>query len=185
MSRNTLSLGPRGSPPLQPGESLLASGNTADIELRIPATMDGPKRVESAKGQLWLTDLRIIFVADSGGAGSSSSSSSSAAAAAPPSYDASEGIRSLVIPYSVLISSTFHLPTFSPNHLLLSFLPDLSPSAPSNLPTLGRGGKLEVKLLIGEGAGHEVWKRIEGERGRWEDIRRREGEEALPVYTPN
>ncbi|GFZ45002.1 hypothetical protein JCM24511_02728 [Saitozyma sp. JCM 24511] len=180
MSRNTLSLGPRGSPPLQPGESPLTSGNTADIELRIPATMDGPKRVESAKGQLWLTDHRIIFVADSGGAGSSSSS-----AAAPPSYDASEGIRSLVIPYSVLISSTFHLPTFSPNHLLLSFLPDLLSPAPSNLPTLGRGGKLEVKLLVGEGAGHGVWKRIEGERGRWEESRRREGEEALPVYTPN
>jgi hypothetical protein len=45
--------------PLCSGESLLASGNTADIELRIPATMDGPKRVESAKGQLWLTDLRV------------------------------------------------------------------------------------------------------------------------------
>lgn len=111
MSRNTLSLGPRGSPPLQPGgsssfdaspppvdriasslrvpgispcrlshegsyfslylqgqaradslrsgESLLTSGNTADIELRIPATMDGPKRADSAKGQLWLTDHRV------------------------------------------------------------------------------------------------------------------------------
>jgi hypothetical protein len=50
---------------------------------------------------------------------------------------------------------------------------------PSNLPTPGRGGKLEVKLLVGEGAGHGVWKRIEGERGRWEETRRREGEEAL------
>ena len=62
-----------------------------------------------------------------------------------------------------MLSSTFHLPTFAPNHLLLNFLPD--PSVPDpGLPSPGRGSSFEVKVVVGEGAGHGVWKRVEGER---------------------
>lgn len=54
------------------------------------------------------------------------------------------------------------------------FLPD--PNDPeSGLPSPGRGAHLEVKVVIGEGAGHGVWKRIEGERQSAE-ARRKEGE---------
>lgn len=38
---------------------------------------------------------------------------------------------------------------------------------------------MEAKLVVGEGAGHGVWKVIEGERARWEADRRRGEEEAL------
>ena len=50
-------------------------GNTADLELRIPATMAGPKRTDYAKGRLWATnqrvgtvvnctDAKVIFIGD-------------------------------------------------------------------------------------------------------------------------
>jgi hypothetical protein len=74
---------------------------------------------------------------------------------------------------SVLLSSSFNLPTFSPNNILINFLPDPSHSQP-NLPSPGRGGKLEVKVVVGEGAGHAVWKRIEGGRNRAEERRNQE-----------
>ena len=56
--------------------------------------------------------------------------------------------------------------------MLIAFLPD----GPS-LPSPGRGGKIELKLVVGEGACHAVWKRIEAERSRAEQ--RRVEEETL------
>ncbi|KAI9634698.1 uncharacterized protein MKK02DRAFT_37577 [Dioszegia hungarica] len=150
---------------LQPGENVLSSGNTADLELRIPATMAGPKRTDYAKGRLWATNQRVIFVGDQPLASGSGS--------AP--------IASLVIPYPVLVSSKFNLPLLSANNITLSFLPDPLVTE-TNLPSPGRGASLEAKLVVGEGAGHGVWKVIEGERARWEADRRRGEEEALPVY---
>lgn len=74
-----------------------------------------------------------------------------------------------------LLSATFHLPLFTPNHLLLHFHPGPHlPLVQTNLPDPGRGGKIEAKVVVGEGAGHAVWKRIEGERGRWAERRREE-----------
>jgi hypothetical protein len=75
---------------------------------------------------------------------------------------------------SILLSTEFKLPTFSPNHILLSFLPDPRLGAESNLPSPGRGSSLEAKLTVGEGAGHGCWKRIEGERCRAEENRNQE-----------
>lgn len=75
---------------------------------------------------------------------------------------------------SILLSTEFKLPTFSPNHILLSFLPDPKLGAESNLPSPGRGSSLEAKLTVGEGAGHGCWKRIEGERCRAEENRNQE-----------
>lgn len=72
------------------------------------------------------------------------------------------------------MSCTYHLPTFSANHLLLSFQPDLSPDQPANLPSPGRGGKYEAKLIVGQGRSHAVWKRIEGEMERYRDKTRNE-----------
>jgi hypothetical protein len=74
-----------------------------------------------------------------------------------------------------LLKATFNLPTFSPNHLLLEFLPDTS-DLNNGLPSPGRGSHLELKVVIGEGAGHSVWKRIEGER-QTAEARRKEGEQ--------
>jgi len=70
-----------------------------------------------------------------------------------------------------LNSAKFNLPLFSPNNILLSFQPD--PSSQS-LPEPGRGGKIEAKVIVGEGAGHGIWKMIEGERERWLEIKRQE-----------
>lgn len=41
------------------GENLLTEGNTATLTLHIPSTIQGPKRTESAKGRLWVTDRRV------------------------------------------------------------------------------------------------------------------------------
>jgi hypothetical protein len=70
-----------------------------------------------------------------------------------------------------LNSAKFNLPLFSPNNILLSFQPD--PNSQS-LPEPGRGGKIEAKIIVGEGAGHGIWKMIEGERERWLEIKRQE-----------
>jgi hypothetical protein len=74
-------------------------------------------------------------------------------------------------PQQYLNSAKFNLPLFSPNNILLSFQPD--PSSQS-LPEPGRGGKIEAKVIVGEGAGHGIWKMIEGERERWLEIKRQE-----------
>jgi hypothetical protein len=42
------------------------------------------------------------------------------------------------------------------------------------LPEPGRGGKIEAKIIVGEGAGHGIWKMIEGERERWLERKREE-----------
>lgn len=70
-----------------------------------------------------------------------------------------------------LASAKYNLPLFSPNNILLSFQPD--PNSQS-LPEPGRGGKIEAKLIIGEGASHGIWKMIEAERERWLEIKKEE-----------
>lgn len=45
--------------PIHEGEHLLTPGYVTDIELRVPATMQGPKRKEMAKGSVFLTDQRV------------------------------------------------------------------------------------------------------------------------------
>ncbi|ORY25956.1 hypothetical protein BCR39DRAFT_542733 [Naematelia encephala] len=156
--------------PILPGENVLTEGNTADLELRIPPTPSGPKRTETAKGRIWVTDHRVIFISER----QATSTSTSTGYDAPPTLD------SLVIPYSHLLIASFNLPLFAPNNLILSFLPS-SPESSSHLPEVGRGGKIEAKLVVGEGAGHGIWKRIEGERSRY--VERQIEEESLPVYT--
>jgi len=42
-------------------EQLLTGPHPADIELRIPATISGPKRTETARGSLYVTDKRVSF----------------------------------------------------------------------------------------------------------------------------
>lgn len=103
----------------------------------------------------------------------------------PPGYDAPPTLNSLEIghvslsvscfacnhhhtdKYQTLVRScTYNLPTFSANHIRMSFLP--SPSS-NSLPDPGTGQSLEAKIIVGEGAGHAVWKIIEGERSRAEE----------------
>ncbi|ORX37247.1 hypothetical protein BD324DRAFT_435347 [Kockovaella imperatae] len=165
MSLNTLSITSMDRFDLLPGEHVLTPRHTADIELKVPATLSGPKRTETADGFLWVTDHRVVF----------------AARTVVAAYDAPPQLESLVIPYTTLLKCTFNLPTFSANHLLISFLPDPELGAASNLPAPGRGSSLEVKIIVGDGAGHGVWKRIEGERQRHEH-HRSQGE-VLPAYS--
>lgn len=160
MSVNTVQLTNRYNPQLLQGENLLTEGNTATLTLHIPSTIQGPKRTESAKGRLWVTDRRVVFVTDSLNAPGSSSNDG------PPGYDAPPTLNSLEIGHTLVRSCTYNLPTFSANHIRMSFLP--SPSS-NSLPDPGTGQVLEAKIIVGEGAGHAVWKIIEGERSRAEE----------------
>ncbi|WWC88666.1 uncharacterized protein L201_003579 [Kwoniella dendrophila CBS 6074] len=178
MSINSVHLAPGHTLPLQHGEDVLTAGHTAEIELRIPATIQGPKRNETAKGRIWVTDHRVIFVSDTLDLPGPSSRATNAPSN-PPEYDAPPVLSSLEIPYSSLRSATYNLPTFSANHLLLTFLP-----SNQSLPDPGRGQLLELKIWVGEGAGHSIWKRIEGERNRIEERQRNREEESLPAYEP-
>lgn len=45
--------------PIHRGEKLLTPGYGTDIELKIPATIQGPKRTERSWGRIWLTDQRV------------------------------------------------------------------------------------------------------------------------------
>lgn len=45
--------------PIHRGEKLLTPGYATDLELKIPATIEGPKRTERAWGRVWLTDQRV------------------------------------------------------------------------------------------------------------------------------
>lgn len=45
--------------PIHRGEKLLTPGYSTDVELKIPATIDGPKRTEKSWGRIWLTDQRV------------------------------------------------------------------------------------------------------------------------------
>ncbi|WWD18652.1 hypothetical protein CI109_103105 [Kwoniella shandongensis] len=178
MSINTVHLSQGNILPLQHGEDVLTAGHTADLELRIPATIQGPKRTENAKGRIWVTDHRVIFIADTLDTPGTSASGASAPSE-PPSYDAPPVLSSLEIPYASLKIASYNLPTFSANNVLLTFIP-----APgdTSLPDPGRGQTIEAKVIVGEGAGHGVWKRIEGERMRAEE--RRKQEDILPAYEP-
>ncbi|OWZ27804.1 hypothetical protein C349_06744 [Cryptococcus neoformans var. grubii Br795] len=171
MSINTVQLTNRSIPQLLQQEDLLTEGNTATLTLNIPPTIQGPKRTENAKGRLWITDRRVIFVTDGLSAPWSDSNGG------PPGYDAPPTLNSLEIGHTLLRSCTYNLPTFSANHIRITFLP--SPSS-NSLPDPGTGQVLEAKIIVGEGAGHAVWKRIEGERSRAEE-RGRDGED-LPAY---
>ncbi|KJD99684.1 hypothetical protein I311_06728 [Cryptococcus gattii NT-10] len=171
MSVNTVQLTGRSTPQLLQQENLLTEGNTASLTLNIPPTIQGPKRTENAQGRLWVTDRRVIFVADGLSVPGSSSNGG------PPGYDAPPTLNSLEIGHTLLRSCTYNLPTFSANHILITFLP--SPSS-NSLPDPGRCQVLEAKIIVGEGAGHGIWKRIEGERSRAEERGREE--EDLPAY---
>nr|XP_019045417.1 hypothetical protein I302_05807 [Kwoniella bestiolae CBS 10118]OCF24347.1 hypothetical protein I302_05807 [Kwoniella bestiolae CBS 10118] len=152
-------------------EDVLTAGHTAEVELKVPATIQGPKRSETAKGRIWVTDHRP-----------GPSSAGSNAPPNPPGYDAPPVLSSVEIPYVSLRTATYNLPTFSANHLLLTFVP-----SGTSLPNPGIGQFIELKIWVGEGAGHAVWKRIEGERSRVEERSRGRGqeeEEGLPAYAP-
>lgn len=59
--------------------------------------------------------------------------------------------------------------------MVLHFKPDPTlPLDPTGLPEPGRGGKIEAKVIVGEGAGHGLWKAIEAERERWSQKQREE-----------
>ncbi|KAK8858757.1 hypothetical protein IAR55_002986 [Kwoniella newhampshirensis] len=178
MSINTVRLGPGNVLPSKDGEDVLTPGYTADLELRIPATIRGPKRTENAKGRIWVTDHRVIFIADTLDTPGTSSSAANAPSE-PPSYDAPPVLSSLEIPYASLKIATYNLPTFSANNVLITFVPV---PGDTSLPDPGRGQTIEAKVVVGEGAGHGVWKRIEGERMRAEE--RRKEEDVLPAYEP-
>ncbi|WWC62794.1 uncharacterized protein I303_105391 [Kwoniella dejecticola CBS 10117] len=179
MSINSVHLGSNHTLPLKASEEVLTAGHTADVELKVPATIQGPKRTETAKGRIWVTDQRVIFVADSIDLPGPSSRTSNTPN--PPGYDAPPVLSSIEIPYSALRSATYNLPTFSANHLLLNFVP--SPNNGNNgnsaLPDPGIGQFIELKIWVGEGAGHALWKRIEGERNRQEERARTRDEEVL------
>ncbi|WVQ65573.1 uncharacterized protein L199_003751 [Kwoniella botswanensis] len=184
MSINTVHLTPSHNLPLQHGEDVLTAGHTAEIELKVPATIQGPKRTETAKGRIWVTDHRVIFVADTLDLPGPSSAGTNAPPN-PPGYDAPPVLSSVEIPYTSLRTATYNLPTFSANHLVLAFVPSPTPAGAS-LPNPGIGQFIELKIWVGEGAGHAVWKRIEGERSRVEERMRgrAEEEEGLPAYAP-
>ncbi|WVN90557.1 uncharacterized protein L203_105796 [Cryptococcus depauperatus CBS 7841] len=176
MSLNTIQLGSNGIPSLLPNEELLTQGNSAQITLSIPPSLQGPKRTVDAKGNIWVTDQRVVFITDSLKAAGPTDVGSSTDG--PPGYDAQHSLNSVEIGYSVLRSCTYNLPTFSANHILLTFIP--SPYS-SSLPQISSSQHIELKAVIGEGAGHGVWKRIEGERGRAEE-RVNAARDELPAY---
>ncbi|WVW84892.1 hypothetical protein I302_106927 [Kwoniella bestiolae CBS 10118] len=181
MSINSVHLTLGHNLPLQHGEDVLTAGHTAEVELKVPATIQGPKRSETAKGRIWVTDHRVLFVADTLDQPGPSSAGSNAPPN-PPGYDAPPVLSSVEIPYVSLRTATYNLPTFSANHLLLTFVP-----SGTSLPNPGIGQFIELKIWVGEGAGHAVWKRIEGERSRVEERSRGRGqeeEEGLPAYAP-
>ncbi|WOO76836.1 uncharacterized protein LOC62_01G000451 [Vanrija pseudolonga] len=146
------------------GEKLLTPGYAAEVELRVPATIEGPKRVENAAGLIWITSERFVVISQ-----------------APQSdsqmrvYDRPPTLSSLVVPYATIKSNDFSVPLFSANHLLVSFVPDGTPT--SGLPSPGRGGVITAKLVVGDGQAHAVWKRIEAERAA--SAERKRHEEAL------
>lgn len=58
MSRNSVPVGAERTP-IHLGEHLLTPGYGAEIHLKIPATIEGPKSSHTARGRLWLTDQRV------------------------------------------------------------------------------------------------------------------------------
>lgn len=86
-------------------------------------------------------------------------------------------LHSLIIPYvrycfgeslpqDTIKDTSFHLPIFSVNHQLIEFLPDPTHPNPS-LPNPGNDSALVCKLVLGDGLGHNMYKRIEKERETW------------------
>lgn len=58
MSAGSIPAGAESFPFLR-GEKLLTPGYYTDLELHVPASMEGPKRTENAQGRVWLTDHRV------------------------------------------------------------------------------------------------------------------------------
>lgn len=58
MARNTIPEGAERTP-IHLGEHLLTPGYGAEIQLKIPATIEGPKSSHTSRGRLWLTDERV------------------------------------------------------------------------------------------------------------------------------
>ncbi|ODN73981.1 hypothetical protein L202_07475 [Cryptococcus amylolentus CBS 6039] len=176
MSINSVKFGPGERPVSSQGEGLMPPSVDATVTLSIPPTRQGPKRAEIVQGRLWVTECRVIFAAHS----MFSTTQSSAASSDPPGYDVTPALTSFEIRHTSIQSCTYNLPTFSANYILLTFLP-----APgSSLPDPGTGQSLELKIVVGQGSGHRLWKIIEGERNRAEERRTEADNEALPVYEP-
>ncbi|WWC70959.1 uncharacterized protein I206_104911 [Kwoniella pini CBS 10737] len=174
MSINSIKLGQGQNIPLKLGEELLTPGNTVEVELKVPATIQGPKRIETAKGKIWITDQRVIFIANSiDNPGPSTITSSQPN---PPKYDSPPILSSIEIPYLVMKFVNYNLPTFSANHILIKFIPIENNNS---LPNPGIGQFIELKLWIGEGLGHSIWKRIEGEKNKQEEKFKNLQEETL------
>lgn len=68
---------------------------------------------------------------------------------------------------------------FSANNIMISFVPDVTHRCP-NLPDPGIGQYLTCKMLIDNGFGHNLWKRIEKERAAW--VERNRAAEALRKF---
>ncbi|KAK1925761.1 hypothetical protein DB88DRAFT_524065 [Papiliotrema laurentii] len=158
---------------LLPEEKVLTGPHDSELEICVPPTLQGPKQKARSKGRLWVTDQRVVFLENNLSVPNPGSSRQ------PPEYEATLSLRSLAIPYTVLIYSGFELPVFSQNYIAITFLPDpLDPN--NNFPQLGRGSDITGTIWVGDGAGHGVWKRIEGER-QLAEARRNAGE-MLPAY---
>lgn len=61
MARNSIPEGAERTP-IHLGEHLLTPGYGAEIQLKIPATIEGPKSSHTSRGRLWLTDERVSSV---------------------------------------------------------------------------------------------------------------------------
>ncbi|KAL1413153.1 hypothetical protein Q8F55_000902 [Vanrija albida] len=155
---------------LRRGETLLTPGYAVELEVRVPASLEGPKRVEAAGGLIWITSERFVVIAQTPASESQMRMS----------YPRAPTLSSLDVPFATIKSNEFAVPLFSANHLLVSFVPDPAVAQPG-LPHPGRGGAITAKLVVGDGVAHAVWKRIEAERAAWEE--RRRNEDALPLYT--
>lgn len=77
---------------------------------------------------------------------------------------------------STIRDSEFKVPLFAANSILVSFVPDITHRTP-NLPDPGIGQYLTCKMLVDNGFGHNLWKRIEKERAAW--VERNRAAEAL------
>lgn len=175
-----------------PGETIIQAIPTVELQLQIPPTTEGPKRKEDAWGKVFISDKRIIFLGYTPKTAPSTGMESQIgydhdAPRMPPEFTnstiSSDGnarkeptIKSLSLPYAVILQTKFNQPLFSTNNITIQFMP----VPDGNLPSPGRGSYLEIKLAFKEGKVHEFWKLIEATRAA--DRTTRLDAEALPRY---
>lgn len=216
MARNSIPEGAERTP-IHIGEHLLTPGYGAEIQLKIPATIEGPKSSHTSRGRVWLTDQRVSVAA-----GTVSHNCSALYLCGVSRYMSRQGVRRRMLQAhsrsfssatspemmtTFLVSTTtrnstrsssptyvsiyrqtdltlqstirdnaFNVPLFSANNILISFVPDVTHRCP-NLPDPGIGQYLTCKMLVDNGFGHNLWKRIEKERAAW--VERNRAAEAL------